>query len=161
MKRKEKCFPATCALREGVQREVKYFSASCACVGECNEVRFKGTDAAHRDTEKGVQRSPVQGTGRCCAYEIRERTISTSHHKTAGISLTPPPHYNLIISSVKRWQHRGGMWGLPLPLSLMPKRPNSLTRHHSSIVESYFHPEVDHHISSGPLIAPYLDIDKH
>ena len=61
MKRKEKCFPATCALREGVQREVKYFSASCACVGECNEVRFKGTDAAHRDTEKGVQRSPVQG----------------------------------------------------------------------------------------------------
>ena len=44
-----------------VQREVKYFSASCACVGECNEVRFKGTDAAHRDTEKGVQRSPVQG----------------------------------------------------------------------------------------------------
>ena len=44
-----------------MQREVKNFSASCACVGECNEVQFRGTDAAHRDTEKGVQRSPVQG----------------------------------------------------------------------------------------------------
>ena len=85
------CFPATCALRGRMQREVKYFSASCACVGECKEVRFKGTDASHRDTENGVEdlvseglSSPVpcvgecnevryKGTGRCGTYEIRKR----------------------------------------------------------------------------------------
>ena len=48
-------FPYHLRLAWEVQREVKYFSASCACVGECKEVRFKGTDAAYRDTEKGVE----------------------------------------------------------------------------------------------------------
>ena len=49
-------------------------------MGECNEVRFKGTDAARRDTENGVEdleseglSSPVPCVGEC--NEVRYKGL--------------------------------------------------------------------------------------
>ena len=102
--KKREVFPCRPRLAWGVQREVKNFSASCACVGECNEVQFRGTDAAHRDTEKGVQRSPVQGDWISVRY-LAQIPLSSLYNT-----------FN--IGDTMRWYE-----GAPAPpsLSLMPK----------------------------------------
>ena len=70
---------------------------------DCKEVRYKGLG--------------------------RMRSGRETECVTSQLTLLAPWTYVQLYILSKTTACRGGMWGLPLLLSLMPKRPNSLIRH--------------------------------